>query len=193
MNDDDQIQMKSNIFEYLGAVSFFCTILLTAFSKLVFRVLFTEEYMAGYIIAPYLFFAPLMLMLYQVVANQFTIIKKTYLNLIALASGAILNIVLNFALIPQIGIEGASVATIMGYEVSLAICLIILLKIKRIRVNKKIYINTFIFLGYFVIWRLFVHKNIVISIIVGIVISVYYIISYRSLLKGWIQRKRKAE
>ncbi len=193
MNDDDQIQMKSNIFEYLGAVSFFCTILLTAFSKLIFRVLFTEEYMAGYIIAPYLFFAPLMLMLYQVVANQFTIIKKTYLNLIALASGAILNIVLNFALIPQIGIEGASVATIMGYEVSLAICLIILLKIKRIRVNKKVYINTFIFLGYFVIWRLFVHKNIVISIIVGIVISVYYIISYRSLLKGWIQRKRKAE
>lgn len=193
MNDDDQIQMKSNIFEYLGAVSFFCTILLTAFSKLIFRVLFTEEYMTGYIIAPYLFFAPLMLMFYQVVANQFTIIKKTYLNLIALSSGAILNIVLNFTLIPQIGIEGASVATIMGYVVSLAICLIILLKIKKIRINKKVYINTLIFLGYFVIWRLFVHKNIVISIIAGIIMSIYYIISYRSLLKGWIQRKRKAE
>lgn len=149
--------------------------------------------MTGYIIAPYLFFAPLMLMLYQVVANQFTIIKKTYLNLIALSFGAILNIVLNFTLIPKIGIEGASVATIMGYLFSLAICLIILLKIKKIRINKKVFINTLIFLGYFVVWRLFVHKNIVISIIVGIIISVYYIISYRNLLKGWNQRKRKVE
>lgn len=190
MNDDDQVQLKSNIFEYLGAISFVATTALMAVSKLGFQILFTEEYYAGYIVAPYLFLAPLLLMLYQVIANQFTIMKKTYMNLLALSVGAFLNVILNWFLIPAVGIEGASVATLTGYIVSILLCLIILRKIKLININPRVYANTLIFAAYFTVWRIIANNNIVISIILGSVVEFSYAYLYKDELVPVINKFR---
>ena len=116
--------MKTNslVFEYLGAVSFVATAFICAWSHPIFKILFTEEYLSGYIAAPYLFFAPLLQMLFQIAANQFLVVKKTWPNLLILSSGAIINIIVNYFLIPVLGIEGASMATLLGYVVSDIIC-----------------------------------------------------------------------
>lgn len=193
MEDDDQVQMKSNIFEYLGVISFACTLLLTAFSNLGFRILFTDEYIEGYKCAPYLFLAPLLLMLYQIIANQFTIIKKTYMNLIALLSGAILNIILNICMIKNIGIEGASIATVVGYIVSIYICLLLLKKNKLIHVNKKVYINVAILLGYYFVWKLFVRENPAISICLAAICELAYVFMYRKILVNMLVKLRNKE
>lgn len=188
MNDDDQVQLKSNIFELLGVISFAATVALTSISKLGFQILFTKEYYTGYLVAPYLFFAPLSLMLYQIVANQFTIIKKTYLNMLALSAGAILNVCLNWLLIPQIGIEGASIATILGYIASILICLLILRKFRLINVNNKVYINTLIFFVYFISWRLILHENIIISLVLGFIVECFYAYMYRDMLAPIVKK-----
>lgn len=189
MKDDDQVQLKSDIFEYLGAISFFCTIALTAVSRLVFKLLFPEEYLIGFFIAPYLFLAPLLLMLYQVLSNQFTIIKKTYMNILALSSGAVLNVVFNLFMIPVIGIEGASIATVIGYILSLFICIILLRRIKLINVNKKVYANVLIIVVYTVLWRFLLNKNIGLSILFGGIAEICYILLYRDMLKSIIKKK----
>ena len=191
MNDDDQVQLKSDIFEYLGVISFFCTIALAAVSRLGFKLLFTEEYIEGYLVAPYLFLAPLLLMLYQVIANQFTIIKKTYMNLLALSSGAILNVIFNFVMVPVIGIEGASIATVLGYVISLIMCVCLLKKMKLININAKVKYNIIIFVSYFVIWRVFLHTSSVLSILVALFIECFYLLLYKDKLLEIISKKRK--
>ena len=182
MKDDDQIQMKANIFEYLSAISFFSTIALASVSKLLFQIVFPSEYLLGYIVAPYLFLAPLLLMLYQVIANQFTIAKKTYMNLIALSSGALLNLCFNYFMIPRIGIEGASLATFLGYVVSLTVCMLLLRKMNLIIVNKRTYLNILVFLTFAIVWRLFVFDNILISITWGVIIDIFLLYLYRDLI-----------
>lgn len=188
MNDDDQIQMKSNMFEYLGAISFSVTVALMAIVRIGYKVLFPEEYFMGYIVTPYLFLAPLLLMLYQVIANQFTIVKKTYMNLITLSTGAVLNIILNLTLIPILGIEGASIATLIGYICSIFICTIILLKMHLIVVNKKLLLSAGIFIAYFLFWRLVCNKSNVMSLIVAIIVEIIFLIMYKELLKNVIRK-----
>jgi O-antigen/teichoic acid export membrane protein len=46
--------------------------------------------------------------------------KKTSYTSISVAAGAILNLVLNFVLVPRFGIMGAAVATLISYCVSVA-------------------------------------------------------------------------
>lgn len=59
----------------------------------IYQLLFTKEYVISFIVAPYLFLSPLLQMLFQVVANQFLIIKKTWPNMFILMIGAIFNII----------------------------------------------------------------------------------------------------
>ena len=69
MKEKNQVKSNSLIFEYLGIISFIVTGFICAWSYIIFKILFTEEYLSGYIIVPYLFLAPLLQMLFQVAAN----------------------------------------------------------------------------------------------------------------------------
>ena len=104
MKEDNQVKSNSMIFEYLGIISFAATAFICALAYPVFKVLFTEQYLSGYIVAPYLFLAPLLQMLFQVAANQFLVVKKTWPNLYILSVGAVANIAINYFLIPILGI-----------------------------------------------------------------------------------------
>ena len=191
MEDDDQIQMKSNIFEYMSAISFAATVGLMSVSRLLFTLAFPAEYLTGYLVAPYLFLAPLSLMLYQILANQFTIVKKTYMNLLTLSIGAALNIALNLILIRKIGIEGASIATMVGYLVSILLCVFWLVRMKLIIISKKTMLNAGILVSYFFVWRFRLHSSIVLSLISGIAVVGIYVLLYKDMLLGILKKRRK--
>lgn len=154
MNDKDQIQLKSKIFEYLGIISIVATLLLMSIVQPLFGIVFEESYYEGYIIAPYLFLAPLLLMLFQVLANQLAIIKKTYYTALLLGIGAVINIILNYYLIHSIGMEGASIATLCGYIISVVACYILLRKQHLVKVPFKFWACCLIFGLDFIVWRL---------------------------------------
>ena len=99
MKEDNQVKNNSLIFEYLGIISFVATSFVCALSYSLFKILFTPQYLEGYIVAPYLFLSPLLQMLFQVACNQLLIVKKTWPNLIILSIGAIVNVILNYYLI----------------------------------------------------------------------------------------------
>ena len=121
-------------------------------------------------------------MLYQVIANQFTIVKKTYMNLVTLSTGAVLNVILNLTLIPILGIEGASVATLIGYICSIVICIVVLRKMELIFVNCKLFISTVLFMIYFILWRFMFNDNQIISIVAGIIVEGIYLYLYREFV-----------
>ena len=191
MNDEDQVQMKSNIFEYMSAISFAATIGLMSVSKLLFAIAFPSEYMDGYLVAPYLFLAPLLLMLYQIIANQFTIVKKTYMNLVTLTVGAVFNIILNLSIIGIIGIEGASIATMIGYLLSILLCVFWLRRMKLIIISKNTILNVVIIITYFLLWRFFFHDNYVLSFVSGMLVIGVYLVRYKDILLGMLKNRRK--
>lgn len=180
MKDNDQVKSNSLIFEYLGIISYIATALICVFSALFFKILFTKEYFSGYLIAPYLFLAPLLQMLFQIACNQFLVIKKTWPNMLILLFGAATNILINMILIPIIGIEGAAIATLVGYIISNIICVIVLIKMKLMIISKKFIFITLEMLLFFIIWRLYFNVKIVYGIFAFLIYFSSIIIVYKS-------------
>lgn len=191
MKEDNQVESNSHIFEYLGIISFVTTTFICAWSYGIFRVLFTGDYVAGFIVAPYLFLAPLLQMLFQVIANQFLVVKKTWPNLFILSSGAIVNIILNFLMIPRIGIEGAAIASLIGYCVSDIICSIVLINMKLMIISARFILSSILMMGYFVVWRLFFSKRVGWGTVLAIVFSAVFILLYKKEAKLLIGKLKK--
>lgn len=191
MKEDNQVESNSRIFEYLGIVSFIATTFICAWSYGIYRLFFTGDYVRGYIISPYLFLAPLLQMLFQVIANQFLVVKKTWPNLFILGSGAVVNILLNFTMIPKIGIEGASIATLIGYIVSDVICCIVLLKMKLMVISKRFIICSLIMTAYFILWRQFIPSNVAVGTLSAVIITVIFCLFYRKDVKKLLTMIKK--
>lgn len=183
MKDSDQVHMTSKIFEYLGAISFCAGIGVTALAEPVFQLLFTGEYVQGYIVVPYLFLAPLIQMLFQTIGNQFLIVKKTWPSMLILASGALVNVLINFYLIPVLGIEGAAIATLIGYLVSVAAAIIVLERMKLIHISLRFYVISLLTIVYYVLWRMWIKEILAVSLIAALIFIVGFAFLYRSELK----------
>lgn len=176
MNDNDQKKMTSNIANYLLGISIVATIIVTTFSKIIFGILAKGDYSNGFVILPYLFVAPLLLMIFQIIGNQFIVVKKTYPVPIILTGAVIVNIVFNYFLIPIIGIEGASIATMLGYIVAVIVSYVVTTRKKLLHNEKRICLSLFIFIIYLIIWRTMAINNLILSIMISII---FYFILYR--------------
>lgn len=186
MKEDNQVESNSRIFEYLGVISFVATGFICAWSYELFKVLFTADYLSGYIVAPYLFLAPLLQMLFQVACNQFLVVKKTWPNMFILSVGAVLNVIINYFLIPVLGSEGAAIATLMGYVVSDIICVIVLCRMKLMVVSKRFVAAAVVMAGFMVLWRLIFSDRIVIGTLAAMGLTIAMILLYRTdLQKLW--------
>ncbi|NLZ48825.1 MAG: oligosaccharide flippase family protein [Clostridiales bacterium] len=191
MKEDDQVQSTSRIYEYLGVISFVAGMFVAALSKPIFYLLFNGDYVNGYTVAPYLFLAPLSQMLFQVASNQYLVIKKTWPNMLILSLGAVANIALNLIFIPIIGIEGAAIASLIGYIISNIVCILALTRIKLIKLSAKFLITTGLLLVFFIIWRVVVDGNVVISLIMAIFITLVYFYLYKKDLSRLIKVLKK--
>lgn len=190
MKNKDNTQVVSKVFEILALASFTTTLLGTSICKWGTELLFEEEYWGAYLTIPYLYLAPLFLMLFQIGTNQFLVIKKTWPNLIILSAGAILNIVLNFVLIPKIGIEGASIATLVGYILSITLCVIVLLKMKLLVMPWRLLVAIGLFAALFVVMRLNAFSVYYVNIPLAIVYIAVLVILYWKDIKGLKQRMK---
>ena len=192
MKEKGQVKSNSNIFEYLGAISFVATCYVCALSYIVFQV-FKPDYLSGYIVAPYLFLAPLLQMLFQVAANQFLVVKKTWPNLLILSSGVIVNLILNIQLIPLLGIEGASIATLIGYVISDVICVVVLCRMELMVVSPRFIISVLLMVVFMISWRFYFNDKIIIGLVFATATSIVLLLLYRSEISKLLQmiKKRK--
>lgn len=190
MKDTDQVEMTSRIFEYLGVISFAVGMLLAAVCHPIFSICFSGDYIQGHVAAPWLFMAPLIQMLYQVIGNQFLVIKKTWPTMLILGSGAVFNVGVNWFLIPRVGIEGAAVATLSGYAVSLAVCILALTKMRLIKISARFYLGLFAAILYFIIWRFVLRDNILVSAGAALCVIVVLLYLYREMFWKLVKKVR---
>ena len=130
-------------------------------------------------------------MLFQIGTNQFLVIKKTWPNVIILSAGAIVNIILNIILIPKIGLEGASLATFIGYFISIVLCIIVLKKFKLIEISKRLIVSVILFFVSFAIMRINNLAVYYINIPVAIAYCLILLLLYRSEIKAVINKFKK--
>ena len=186
MKEDNQVKSNSMVFEYLGLLAFTASVFVFAWSHMIYELLFVGEYVQGYIIAPYLFLAPLLLMLYQVAGNQFLVVKNTLPFTLTLSVGAVLNVGLNLLLIPRMGIEGAAVATLIGYIVSDIACVAVLMRMKLFVLSGRFVAAAGIMAAYMIVWRLFFCENIVMGTLLALAAVVGFFLIYRKDIIGFI-------
>jgi len=190
MKEDDQVESNSRIFEYLGIMSFITTSFICAWSYGIYKLFFTGDYVRGFIIAPYLFLAPLLQMLFQVAANQFIVIKKTWPNMLILSSGALVNIIFNYFMIPVIGIEGAAIATLLGYCISDVVCCVVLIKMKLMVLSKRFVVCSLLITAFFFIWRWTATTHILIGTLMAVVFTGILLCIYRDAVGRVINKLR---
>lgn len=191
MRDKDQVELTTKIFEYIGLISFLSFMLIVPFSKFIFELFFNGSYVEGYTVFPYLFLAPLILMMYQTVSNQFLVIKKTWPSTIILLSGALLNVYLNYILINFFGIEGAGIATLAGYTVSIVIASVILHKMKLLFITKRMIIMVSLFLVFIVFWRCFSQNTVFPSIIMSGILTIFFLLMYKKDISAVFLKLKK--
>lgn len=182
MKEKNQVENNSKVFEYLAVISMVLGIFMTSLSYFLFMLLFEGEYIQGYIVAPYLFIAPLLQMLEQVIGNQFLVIKKVWPTVLILGSGAVINILLNMILIPVINIEGAAIATMLGYLMSVCICSLALRKMRLFVYSYRTYVGIIVSIVYFFAWRLYFKERIGMSVVTAIIASYLILCLYRKEL-----------
>ncbi len=190
MKDSNQVESNSRIFEYLGVISFVCAAFIFALSQSFYELLFTGEYVAGYIVAPYLFLAPLLQMLFQVACNQFLVVKKTWPNLFILSLGAVVNVFLNLALIPKFGIEGAAVATLIGYVVSDIVAVIVLTRMKLMKLRLKFFGVSLVMVLFMAAWRLVAVDSPLLGTILAVCACFAITLPYLGDVKTLLKRKK---
>lgn len=190
MKDEDNTQVISKIFEYMCVLSIGTTLLGTAICKFGIQILFEKEYWSSYITIPYLYISPLLLMLFQIGTNQFLVIKKTWPNLVILSLGAIVNILLNLWFIPIIGIEGASIATFVGYVISIVLCIVILKIYKLITISKRLIFCVILFLILFLVMRYNSFSIYYINIPCAVIYIISLLVIYKKDIKMLFTKKK---
>ncbi|MGL5023147.1 MAG: lipopolysaccharide biosynthesis protein [Cetobacterium sp.] len=183
MKDKDQVELNSKVFEYLGVISFILFIIVQPFIKLIFNLFFTGEYTKGSEVFLYLFLSPLILMLFQIIANQVIIIKKSYLSTIALSVGGILNIVFNYILIKTDGISGAALSTLLSYIVSVLFMCYICYKYRLIKLKMRFVIIS-LFMIISILSNYFVGTNFYLYIFNLLIIIFIYMQDILEVIKG---------
>lgn len=189
MKDEDQVQLTSRIFEYMLAISFVVGGGICLVNNFIFNVFFTGDYSQAAIVTPYLFMAPLIQMLFQIATTQFTIMKKTWPTILILFVGAVVNVVFNFVGIKLIGMEGAAIATLIGYATSMVIAIIVLMRKHLIKLRSRCFVTLGIYLFYLILWRFFNSYGFVL-IVFGIINIFIYFLLYKAEIKMMFSKLR---
>lgn len=103
-----------NISLWYMLIGAFCSMLLTIISPYLVEYLTTKEYKQSWKVIGILCWGSVFYGFYMLSGMGIFYSKKTYLNIYVYGSGAILNIALNYILIPIFGIIGAAFGTILS-------------------------------------------------------------------------------
>ena len=193
MKDKDHSSVVSKIYECLGVISFAITIAIMPLFPGLFRLLFVGDYVMGYRVVSYLFLSPLLLMLFQTSGSQLLVAKKSYWITISLIIGAGLNVLLNYLMIPVLGIEGASIATLIGYSCSVVIMAVITTKMKLLKIQRRFIVSASITALFFIVSKVILNKSLLPWLAVSLLSVGLILFIYREdlqKLKGRMKRGR---
>lgn len=121
-DDEDAQQKYYYIFNVVSLILLAIAFTAAIFSKEIIFIMTDAAYESSYVIVRDMMFGQLFYAMSTIVSYGIIFKKKSAYSLLAASSGAIVNLVLNFILIPQYGLAAAAITTLIGYFISLAVC-----------------------------------------------------------------------
>lgn len=103
------------VYRYYLAVIFVAASVLIAGSQLFTRILLADSYFDSWSFVPILVISTVFSTLVQFLGSVYFVEKKSVFSMLTALVGALINIVLNFIMIPDHGAMGAAVATLISY------------------------------------------------------------------------------
>ena len=192
---DDEIEFYNIIFKKLICFSMIIGILMLSVIKLFLKIYVTSEYYSAWKYTPFLIIGCVYLTLASFMATSYTIYKDSFGYLFSSTLGAILNIILNFILIPLVDIYGAAIATCFSYIIVFIFRLFHTHKYISYKIiNKEFIVGSFILICSAI---LIFFNNVVIQLL-QFILSIYAIFYYRyfwmeyiKLVLGILKRYKK--
>jgi len=111
----------STVYRNYMSVMFLGASMLIASSKIFTRLLLADSYYSSWEFVPILVCAMIFSAFSAFFGSVYFLEKKSMLSMLTALSGAVINIILNFLLIPRHGAMGAAVATLISYLATYAI------------------------------------------------------------------------
>lgn len=104
-----------SVFKNYMAIIFMGASGIIAFSKLLTRLLLADSYFSSWQFVPVLTLATAFSALVAFLGSVYFLEKKSLLSMLTALAGTVVNVVLNFVMIPKHGAMGAAVATLISY------------------------------------------------------------------------------
>lgn len=185
--DDENKKFYSSIYKiYNFSMVFVCSVLLL-FNQLIAKILFAKEFYEAWKYAPFLLISVVFGSLSGFLGGIFSAAKKSTTFAKTTIVGAVINIVLNIALVEKIGAIGAAIATLISYFVVWASRFYQANKIIKIEINlKRDFISYLILLAQAIIMVLV--SNYIIKYISIIVLLIILILINLSEFKTLINK-----
>lgn len=152
-NSKDKDIFYSKMFNLLVVLEFTSVIILLAFTKFIMKYMVNNKFDSAWLFIPFLYFGSIFSAFSSFYGTGYQSAKETLGAFYTSLYGGIINIILNIALIPLIGIQGASLSTMVSFLVMWLV---------RLHQTKK----------YF---QINIHKGTLLSLLV---ISVFYTVLY---------------
>ena len=105
----------STVFKNYSGIIFMGGSVIIAGSKILTRLLLDDSYYSSWQYVPVLVIAMAFSALVSFLGSVYFLEKKSVMSMVTSMAGAVINIVLNFMLIPERGAMGAAVATLISY------------------------------------------------------------------------------
>lgn len=125
-----------------GSSALVCSLLIIM-NVFLSKLLFSEDFFVAWHYVPPLLIAALMNQLNGSCENLLISLKKTKLIAITAISTALVNTVLNFALIPHFGAYGAAIATVVALSFQWVLRFVVVKKLIRLKNNTIIEVSTY--------------------------------------------------
>lgn len=164
---------------------------LMLFNMLIAKILFLEDFFVAWKIVPPLLMSALFSQLSLTLEQFYISIKKTKIISATAVTGASLNAILNFLLIPRFAAYGAAVATASSFFLAWAIRYFILRKYLRLKHNFIAECATYFLLVLQMVFAYFGNRFIICQAIIVVLIYVLYSKEINGILSAMIGKLRR--
>ena len=145
--DADRAKYTNAIFSKLFNIICMAAVIIAIFSREIVFILTTPEYYEAWKYTPILLLGFVFTTVSTFVSTSYNVHKDSKGLLLSGVAGAVVNLFLNFILIPLIGIYGAAIATTISYIAVFAYRIFDTKKYVQIRLNKTYILSTIVLLA----------------------------------------------
>ncbi len=179
--EKDEAEYTNNVFYKLSCITILCASFLIVFVKYIYKWYVAVEYFEAWKYVSILIIGYIFLTLSTFISTSYNVNKDSKGMLASATIGAIGNLILNFALIPFIGVYGAAIATTISYILVFIYRIINTKKYIKINLGKEFY------LGILVIFinsaLLYLPSN---YLMINIILFITLLFIYRKVVREFI-------